>query len=111
MRNIGKKKIKNNNDKIFLNLRLVVFAVVFSIVCLILIGRLSYIQFIKGEEYSQAAYNNQMKNKIISPKRGTIFDVNGEILALSVSVDTISLNPGKVCYKNGKDVEPEIIAE
>ena len=66
--------------------------------------RVAYIQFIKGQEYSSAAYNQQMKNKIISPKRGTIYDANGEVLAHSVSVDTISLNPGKVCYRNKKVV-------
>ena len=103
--------MKNNKDKAFLNLRLLVFAVVFTFVCIVLVIRLSYIQFVKGEEYSQAAYSQQMKNKIISPKRGTIYDASGEVLALSVSVDTISLNPGKVCYKNGKEVESEIIAE
>lgn len=110
MRKIGKRKVKNN-DKLYLDFRLLLFAGVFTIVCLILVIRLSYIQFIKGQEYSQKAYSQQMKNKIISPKRGTIYDANGEVLALSVSVDTISLNPGKVCYKNGKTVESEIIAE
>lgn len=111
MRKIGKKKVKNSNDKIYLNFRLLIFALAFTIVTVILVGRLSYIQFIKGQEYSQKAYSQQMKNKIISPKRGTIYDSNGEVLALSVSVDTISLNPGKVCYKNGNPVDAEIIAE
>lgn len=73
--------------------------------------RISYIQFVKGEEYSAIAYKQQIKNKIISPKRGTIYDANGEVLAHSVSVDTISLNPGKVCYRNKKVVPSEILAE
>lgn len=76
-----------------------------------LICRLSYLQFIKGKEYSQMAYNQQMKNKIISPKRGTIYDCNGEILALSVAVDTVSINPGKVCNQNNKKVDDKIVAE
>ena len=73
--------------------------------------RISYIQFVKGAEYSAAAYKQQMKNKIINPKRGTIYDSNGEVLAHSVSVDTISLNPGKVCYRNKKVVPSDILAE
>ena len=85
---------------------------VFSTILFIgLIFRISYVQFVKGEEYSSAAYKQQMKNKIINPKRGTIYDSNGEVLAHSVSVDTISLNPGKVCYRNKKTVPSDVLAE
>lgn len=74
-------------------------------------GKLVYVQFVKGEEYSQAAYNQQVEDQIISPNRGTIFDVNGEVLAQSVPVDTISVNPGMIKYSNNKKVEAEVIAE
>jgi stage V sporulation protein D (sporulation-specific penicillin-binding protein) len=69
------------------------------------------LQFVQGKELSEKAYNQQLKNQIISPNRGTIYDSKGEILAQSISVDTISLNPGKVKYSNNKDVPDEVIAE
>lgn len=75
------------------------------------IAKLSYIIFVKGNDYKKAAYAQQTKSQIISPSRGTIFDANGEILAVSVSVDTISINPDKVKYENGKNVESEILAK
>ena len=100
-----KKQDKKPRGKLF------ILAVVSSLMFIGLCVRVSYIQFVKGEEYSSAAYNQQMKNKIISPKRGTIYDANGEILAHSVSVDTISLNPGKVCYRNKKVVPSDVLAE
>ena len=103
------KQEKREKRKMFI--RLALSGCVATTVFLVLIGRLSYLQFVKGKEYSQLAYNQQMKNKIISPKRGTIYDRNGEVLALSVSVDTVSINPGKVCYKNNKKVESEVLAE
>jgi stage V sporulation protein D (sporulation-specific penicillin-binding protein) len=106
-----KKKKIDQKEKNRMTRRLAVSGVIATTLLFILAGRLSYLQFIKGKEYSQMAYSQQMKNKIISPKRGTIYDCNGEVLALSVSVDTVSLNPGKVCYKNGKEVEDEILAE
>ena len=51
-----------------------------------------------------------MMNKIISPNRGTIYDSKGEILAQSIPVDTISINPGLIKYTNNKDVDYETIA-
>ena len=69
---------------------------------LIVIVNLSYVIFVKGTDYKQAAYAQQTKSQIISSSRGTIFDRNGEILAISVSVDTVSFNPGKIKYSNGK---------
>lgn len=114
MRKIKKDKRSSKNanyDKLHLGYRLLFFAGCFIAFTAVVVVRLSYIQFVKGKEYSKIAYNTQMKNKIISPKRGTIYDANGDILALSVSVDTISLNPGKVCYSNSNKVEPEVLAE
>lgn len=103
------KKVKNDNKKP--RGKLFILAIVSTLLFVGLGVRVAYIQFIKGQEYSSAAYNQQMKNKIISPKRGTIYDANGEVLAHSVSVDTISLNPGKVCYRNKKVVPSEVLAE
>ncbi len=72
------------------------------------LGRLIVVH---GQEYSEAAYKRQMKNQIISPKRGKIYDVNGNILAMSIAVETISVNPGKISYSNKKIVENEVIAQ
>lgn len=73
--------------------------------------KLSYVIFIKGTEYKQAAYAQQTKSQIISSSRGTIYDTNGEPLAISVSVDTVSFNPGKIKYSTGKDVDKEVLAQ
>ena len=78
---------------------------------LAVIAKLSYIIFIKGSDYKRLAYAQQTKSQIISSNRGTIYDSNGEVLAVSVSVDTVSINPDKVKYKSGKKVEPEVLAQ
>ena len=108
----AKKKVdKSKKEKRNMNTKLFILGLSATLLFVGLGFRISYIQFVKGEEYSEIAYKQQMKNKIISPKRGTIYDANGEVLAHSVSVDTVSLNPGKVCYRNKKTVPPEVLAE
>ena len=39
-----------------------------------LLGRIGYIQFVKGNEYKTAAYKNQVTSQTIASKRGTIYD-------------------------------------
>lgn len=94
-----------------MNLRIMILLIVIVVAILVLIGRLCIIIFVHGEEYSQAAYNNQTKNEMITPSRGTIYDCNGEVLAMSVPVDTVSINPKSIKYSNGKKVDKELLAE
>ncbi|MCX7746961.1 MAG: penicillin-binding transpeptidase domain-containing protein [Clostridia bacterium] len=73
-----------------------------------LIVRVGWIQIVQGEWYQQMAFVQQNSGMEISPKRGTIFDRNGRELALSASVETISVNPQEV-RSSGKD--PNYISE
>ena len=102
--------IEMYNKSIFLK-RSVFVLVVLLLIFIILLTRIGYIQFIKGEEYSTAAYKQQTKSQVISPKRGIIYDTNGNVLARSSVVYTISVNPGKVLYKDDTAVSNELLAE
>lgn len=73
---------------------------IFAVVLIILFMRMFYWQVIRASELQKKAYSQQTKSRIISPKRGTIYDRNGEVLAKSVSVETLSVTP-----KNIKDKE------
>ena len=92
-----KKEVKNKN---LLKRRLVKFGVFFTIILLIIIFRLGYIQFVKGSEYKESAYNQQTINRIISPKRGTIYDSTKKALAISADVDTVTINPANIVVKD-----------
>ena len=105
-----KKNSVKNKDNSYAK-RLYTCGVIATGLFIIIIAHLAFIQFVEGKELSEKAYKQQVKNKIISPSRGTIYDANGEMLAQSIAVDTISLNPEKVVYANSKDVEDEVIAE
>ena len=70
--------------------------IVIILILAILIGRIGLLQFVQGNYLKELAYNQQSINQIISPKRGTIYDSHGQILATSASVDTITINPEKI---------------
>ncbi len=55
--------------------------------------RIGYIQLIQGEELKTLAYVQQTLDRTINPNRGTIYDANGVILAMSASVETVTINP------------------
>ena len=66
-------------------------------ICTLLIIRIGFIQFVQGSELQAMAYTQQTLNRKINPKRGTILDSTGEnILAVSASVETVSVNPGNI---------------
>ena len=79
--------------------RLIFILIVFMLLFVALVCRFFYWQVVRAEELSQKAYLQQTKNSIISPKRGTIYDRNKVVLASSVTVETISVTPKNVKYK------------
>lgn len=106
-----KKTSKKTNENVISNLKLILVGIIATLGFIIVIGHLVILQFVEGKELAEKAYNQQVKNQILSPSRGTIYDSNGEILAQSIPVDTVSLNPGKVTYANSKEVPDDIIAK
>ncbi len=73
-------------------------------VFLLLIIRLAFLQFVQGSELKEAANRQQSTDRIISAKRGNIYDSTGKLLAASAAVDTISINPSKIEEENKQKV-------
>lgn len=76
----------------------------------VLIGRLGYIQLINGKELSKMAYEQQTLDRAINPKRGTIYDSTGQVLAQSSTVETVTVNPGNI-DKNSKEKVAKKLSE
>ena len=87
-------KTNINSKKRMFGILVVLLILLFALIC-----RMFYWQVVRAEDMQQRAYSQQTKNRIISPKRGTIYDTNGVVLARSVSVETISVTPKNVKYK------------
>ena len=109
---INKIKKKKQNKKVKPKRLLILLLSIFFCFVL-LISRLAYLQFINGSYLKEKAYNQQSINRIISPKRGTIYDSTGKKLAISSQVDTITINPSKLKAKTDEQTKKnqEIIAK
>ena len=79
--------------------------IVGTIICTSLIIRIGFIQFVQGAELQAMAYSQQTLNRKINPKRGTIYDATGEnVLAVSASVETVSVTPVNIKLENKEKV-------
>ena len=67
--------------------------IIIFLIMILLIGRLGWLQFVKGAWLKEQMYSQLITRRIISPKRGTIYDANGKELAISAAVDTVTINP------------------
>ncbi len=76
--------------------RVFIVLLLFTLIVALLIFRTGWIQIVNGAELQQKATEQQTRDRIVSPKRGTVFDVNGKELAVSFSVDTISVIPKQI---------------
>lgn len=89
--------------------RLIFLMLSFSMLIVALITRVGWIQIVKGEWYQQKAYDQQNRDREITPRRGTIFDRNMKPLAISANVERIIVNPQD--FEKKKDSEKEEVAE
>ena len=73
-----------------------VVIVAFLAIAALFLVRLLYLQVIVADEYSAMAQESRTQYLPIEPRRGTIYDRNGNILAISVDATTIYANPKEV---------------
>lgn len=70
-----------------------------------LLFRIGWIQFGEGAKLQSMAYVQQTLDRSINPKRGTIYDATGKnILAVSSTVETITVNPGNIAKEDKEKV-------
>lgn len=65
----------------------------FTLITLILLGRAVHLQVLDKDFLNRQADTRHLRTETISAHRGTIFDRNGEPLAISTPVDSIWVNP------------------
>lgn len=71
--------------------RLFIVLVCFALSLAVLSMRVGYIMLFKAEEYQKMAYEQQTRDRLITPKRGSILDRNGKGMAVTESVSAVSV--------------------
>ena len=100
-----KNKIEKKNSDKSRRKRLLILLTFSIIGSLLFVIRIAWIQFIDGDKLSRMALIQQSMDRAISPKRGTIYDATGKnILAVSSTVNTITVNPNNIAKENKEKV-------
>jgi cell division protein FtsI (penicillin-binding protein 3) len=79
-----------------LRLRALIVAGLLACAFLGLLGRLTYLQVVKHEDYLRLAENQHAKTIPLKPKRGPILDRGGQVLAVSSATESLFALPGRV---------------
>ncbi len=92
-------------NKTILSRTLVLMTVCGIAAFVILAIKLYDIQITKHEYYEEKALGNQTRETVVSASRGTIYDTNGKVLAMSASVETVFISPYEMeLYEEDKDL-------
>ena len=73
--------------------RILIMAVVIIFLMTTTVARVFYLTIVRGEELSEKAETQQLKDTEITAMRGTIYDSNGNVLAQSASVWNVFIDP------------------
>ncbi|MFO7942522.1 MAG: penicillin-binding transpeptidase domain-containing protein [Bacillota bacterium] len=70
--------------------------IVFLLALAMLVGRLGYIQLVRGDDLAEEAEELRVREITLDPRRGSIRDARGRELAMSVDVDSLYAVPAEI---------------
>ncbi|MCI8273822.1 MAG: peptidoglycan glycosyltransferase [Clostridia bacterium] len=99
-----KKNLKNrseiNTPNTISTFKVKVILVFTLFIIIALLSRIFCLQFIDGEQLQSLATSQQTLTETLSAKRGTIYDSNGNVLAISYDSDKVYFNPSDIKEEN-----------
>ena len=99
----SKQTQRSNKKKLSMRGRIFILIIGFAVLGFLAVAaKLFYLQIINTNFYQSKAAENQTKDLIITPTRGTIYDRNMTELAVSATTQEISVDPS-VIRKKGTD--------
>lgn len=110
----GKKK-KPVGMSALMERRIRQIKIIMALLCLIVIGRLMWLQLIKPEDWQRRATNQLLSDVELPAKRGTIYDANMEVIVQSSTAWVVEINPSKLnnmdSKKGGEGMYREAVKE
>lgn len=94
-----------------IKIRILIFMITFSVLLFGLTGRTAWLQIIDGPMLKKAATQQQTRDKTIYSKRGTIYDRNGKELAVSASVEMVTVSPKEVKEEDAAETVAKHLAD
>ena len=94
VRSIGKAKKVRRANRIIQNRTMILMAVLGVLVFLILVIKLFSLQILRHDELEAKALDQQTRSTEVAATRGTIYDRNGNIMAISATAETVFLPAG-----------------
>lgn len=89
-------KLKKGVMKLGIRRRMICLFVLVIIALSLLIVRLAWVQIVDSPRLQELAYDQQTRDRTINSARGTIYSSDGKVLAISASMETISVTPTQV---------------
>ncbi len=86
--------MENREKWMRLRIRLIGFC--FILAFGFVVARAFHLQVLGQERWQEKAVRQHQKTIALTPQRGTIFDRNGEAMAVSVEVDSVYVEPAKI---------------
>ena len=102
-----KKTNKKNNINVqntISSFKLKAFFIVILLLMIVMLGRIAFLQIIDGAHLKTLATSQQTLTETISAKRGSIYDVNGQTLAMSYETDKIYIDSTSIKSENKETV-------
>ena len=90
---IKEEKVEGKSSNIERKVRMKNAIFITWAILIALIFRIGYVQFVMGADLQEMVKAQQTLDRKINPKRGTIYDATGKILAVSSTVETVTVNP------------------
>jgi stage V sporulation protein D (sporulation-specific penicillin-binding protein) len=99
------KSAAQRPNKTILSRTLILMTVCGIVAFIVLAIKLYQVQIINHDKYEQLAVEQQTRESTVTAARGTIYDTNGKVLAMSASVETVFISPFEMnLYKEDKEL-------